>query len=96
MFKPFWLFTVTNILRGAGNVVVSTSIWHASGPVSIPGQGKHGIFGVNIRLSTLGTCELENHINVGPVPVCDVKEPLRTTSTLAVTTLSASIERSAW
>jgi hypothetical protein len=40
--------------------------------------------------------ELENHINVGPVSIWDVKEPMRTTSTLAVTSLSASIERSAW
>ena len=38
----------------------------------------------------------ENHVNVGPVSIWDVKEPLRTTSTLAVTILSASIERSAW
>ena len=36
------------------------------------------------------------HVNVGPVLVWDVKEPLRTTSTLAVTTLSASIERLTW
>ena len=40
--------------------------------------------------------ELENHVNAGPVSVWDVKEPLRTTSTLAVTTLSASTETSAW
>ena len=33
---------------------------------------------------------------VSPVSVWDVKEPLRMISTLAVTTLSASIERSAW
>ena len=40
--------------------------------------------------------ESENHVNVGPVSIWDVKEPLRTTSTLAVTILSASIGRSAW
>ena len=32
----------------------------------------------------------ENHVNVGPVSIWDVKEPLRTTSTLAVTILSDS------
>jgi len=47
-------------------------------------------------LSTLGI-ELENHINVGPVSFWEVKkEPMRMTSTLAVTTLSARIERSPW
>ena len=40
--------------------------------------------------------KLENQINIGPISVWDVKEPLSTTGTLAVTTLSASIERSAW
>jgi len=34
--------------------------------------------------------ESENHVNVGPVSIWDVKEPLRTTSTLAVTILSDS------
>ena len=36
--------------------------------------------------------ELENHNNVGPVSIWDVKEPLRTASILPATTLSASIE----
>ena len=40
--------------------------------------------------------ESENRVNVDPVSIWDVKEPLRTTSTLAVTTLSASIEGSTW
>ena len=40
--------------------------------------------------------ESENHVNVGRVSIWDVKEPLRTTSTLAVTIFSASIERSVW
>ena len=40
--------------------------------------------------------ESDNHVNVSPVSIWDIKEPLRTTSTLAVTTLSANIERSAW
>ena len=35
--------------------------------------------------------ESENHINVYPVSIWDLKEPLRTTNTLAVTILSASI-----
>ena len=76
--------------------MVSTSTWHAGGLGSIPGHGRHGMFGVK----PLGICiphESENHINVSPVSIWDVKEPLslRTTSTLAVTTLSARIERSA-
>jgi len=41
-------------------------------------------------------CELENNVNVGLVSIWDVKEAQRTTSTLAVTILGASIERSAW
>ena len=40
--------------------------------------------------------ESVNHVNVGPVSIWDVKEQLRTTSTLAVTVLGATIERSAW
>ena len=39
--------------------------------------------------------ELINHVNVGPIPIWHKKEPLRMTSTLRVTTLGASIERSA-
>ena len=34
--------------------------------------------------------ESENHVNAGPVSIWDVKEPLRTTSTLAVTILGDS------
>jgi len=37
-------------------------------------------------------CELENRVNVSHVSILDVKEPLRMASTLAVTTLSASIK----
>ena len=74
------------IMRGVGGVVITTSAWH-------PGDG---VFGIKTWLSTSGTVESENHVNVGPVSLWDVKEPLRTTSTLAVTTLSASIYRSAW
>ena len=85
--------------RGAGSVVVSTSAWHTGGPGSIPGHGRDDIFGGKTWLKTLGTIciphELGNHVNVGPVSIWDIKEPLRT-STLAVTTLSANIERSAW
>ena len=75
--------------------MVSTSAWHAtdaSSPGSIPGEDRHGIFGVKIWLLTLGTvfpCESENHVNVGPVSIWDVKEPLRTTRTLAVTTFTS-------
>ena len=67
-----------------------------------PGQGRHVVFGIKKPDSTYGDCERiphesENHINVGPISIRDVKEPLRTTSTLAVTTLlltlSASTER---
>ena len=68
----------------------------AGGTGSIPGTGSCDI---QIWLQHWGLCvprESENHVNVGPVSIWDVKEPLRTTSTLAVTILSASIERSAW
>ena len=42
--------------------------------------------------------ESDNHVIVGTVSIWDVKEPLRvrTTSTLAVTIITASIERPAW
>ena len=39
--------------------------------------------------------ESEDHVNIGSVSIWDEYEPLRMTSTLAVTTLNASIERSA-
>ena len=68
------------LLRGTYTVVVSTSAWHADA---------HYFFLYDIKswVSTLGTCELDNHINFSPVSIWD-KEPLRTTSTLAVTTLT--------
>ena len=40
--------------------------------------------------------ESENHVNVGCVLMWDIKEPVRTTSTLTMSTLSACVERSAW
>ena len=58
-------------------------------------RSRHGIFYVKTWLSTLGTVyilrESENH-----VLIWDIKEPMRTISTLAVTTISTNIERSAW
>ena len=48
------------------------------------------------HMGTVYPLRIQNHVNVGPVSVWDVKESLRMTSILAVTTLSASIERSAW
>ena len=73
-----------------GGVVVSTSAFDADRTSSIPGTGSCDI---KLWLSTLGTVSLvnresENHVNVGPVSIWDVKEPLRKTSTLAVTILS--------
>ena len=53
----------------------------------MPGHGRHGMFGIKTWLSTLGT-ESGNHINVDTASVWDVKEPLRTTSIVAMTTLS--------
>ena len=41
-------------------------------------------------------CESENHVDVGPVSIWHVIEPLRTTSTLSAITLNASIERWTW
>ena len=40
--------------------------------------------------------ESEKHVIVDSVSLLDAKDPRMTTSTLAVTILSASIERSAW
>ena len=85
--------TLSHIVESAGGVVVVTSACHAAdagGTGSIPGIGNCDI---NIWLSTLGTVylrESENHVNVGPVSIWEVKDPLRTTSTLAVTILSDS------
>ena len=70
--------------------MISTSAWHASDLGSIPSHGRHGIFGVKKWLSTLS---LVNRVNVGFILIWDLKEPLRMTSTLAVTILSVSIER---
>jgi len=58
--------------------------------------GMYGIYGVNLALN-IGDCvplicESENHIKVGPISVWDIKEPVRMTSTLTVTTLRATIE----
>ena len=80
-------------LRGACSVVVSTSAWLVGGPGSVPGHGM--VFGVKTWLSTLATCilhESEKHVNVGPVLVWGVKEPLRT---VTVATYSVSIDKSA-
>ena len=72
--------------------MVTTSAFDAGRTGSIPGTGSC----VEISGSQhWGLCiprESENHVNVGPVSIWDVKEPPRTTSTLAVTILSASIE----
>ena len=88
----------TNTLKiGAGSVEITASAWHAGGVGSVPNAA--GMFGIQPGSRRWERCiprESENHLNVGPVSIYDVKEPLRTTSTLVVTTLSASIERSAW
>ena len=69
--------------------VFGTSAWHIGGPGSTPSHVRHGIFGVKIWLSTSGTVcilhESENHDNVGPISIWDVKEPHRTTSILVET-----------
>ena len=77
--------------------MVTTSASDAGGTGSIPGSGSCDI---KIWLSTLSLAtaigrlciprESENHVNVGPVSIWDVKETLRTTSTLAVSILSDS------
>ena len=65
-----------------------------------PGYGRNGrIYGVKPGSQHRGLFiprDSENHFNVGQVSIWYIKEPLWTTSTLAVTTLSVSIERSAW
>ena len=70
--------------------MVITSAWHAGSQSAILGQGRHG----NILCKNLVL--ILKTVTHGPVSVMDVKEPLRTTNTLAVTTLSFSIEMSAW
>ena len=69
--------------------MVTTSACHAADAGrtgSIPGTGScdWGHWGLCIPR------ESENPVNVGSVSIWDVKEPLRTTSTLAVTILSDS------
>ena len=47
----------------------------------------------------MGLCiphESENHVNISPISILNVKEPQRTTSTLAVTPLNVSTERLVW
>ena len=73
------------IIESAGGVVVTTSACHAGGTGSIPGTGT-----CDIKNLALNIGESQNHVNVGPVSIWDVKEPLRPTSTLAVTILSDS------
>ena len=72
--------------RDNASLEVSTSAWHAGSLVLIPSQGRHGIFGVTTWLSTLGTVSLVNR-RMMLMSVGDIKEPLRTTSALAVTRL---------
>ena len=43
-------------LRGAEDVSVSTSAWHAGGPGSILGHGRHGIFGIKTLAFHIGDC----------------------------------------
>ena len=78
-----------------GSVMVSTSTLHDRVLSSRPGPGM-GMFGVKTWLSTLGDCVslVNGMITLMSVPshlIGDVKEPLRMTCTLAVTTLIASI-----
>ena len=75
----------------SGGVVVTTPASDAGGTGSIPGTGSCDL--KKSGSQHWGLCiprESENHVNVGAVSVWDVKEPLRTTSTLAVTILSDS------
>ena len=76
------------------SVVVSTSVRPAVGPGSIAGMVYLPLKSCSQCVGLCIPCESENHINVGPILIWDVKEPWRMTSTLAVTTLSARIERS--
>ena len=85
--------------RGTDSVVVSKSLWYADSLVQYPVTADMVYLVLKPGSRHWGLSipqELENHVNVGPVSIWDVKEPLRMTSTLAVTTLSASIERSTW
>jgi len=67
---------------------------------SIPSRSRHGIYGAHLSLNTglCIPCESENHGNVGHISTWDINEPLRvrTCISLAMSTLSANLERSAW
>ena len=69
------MFTIYIII----SVVVTTSACHVGGKGSIPGTGSCDIKTWLSILGTVYTCESENHVNVGPVSIWDVKEPMRTT-----------------
>ena len=71
--------------------MVNTSAWHAGSLGSI---GRHSIFGVKTWLSTLGILNRLITLMSVPSQFGRKKETMRTTSTLAVIILSASIERS--
>ena len=45
-----------NVIGREDGVVVSTSAWHASGPGSVPGHGRHGTFGVKNLGLNIGDC----------------------------------------
>ena len=69
--------------------MVATHASHAGDTGSIPGTGSCHLDKSGSQ--HWGLCihrESENHVNVGPVSIWDVKEPLRTTSTMPVTILS--------
>ena len=78
-------------------ILVSTSAWRPAARVQYLTRQACYIWckflAVNIGnvTGTVYPYALENHINVSPILVWYVKESLRTTSTLAVTTLIASI-----
>ena len=76
--------------ESAGDVVVTTSAYHAGRTGSIPGTGSCDIKSGSQHWGLCIPRESENHVNVGPISIWDVKEPLRMTSTLAVTILSDS------
>ena len=85
-----------------GSVLVSTSALLGRVLMSRPGPGL-GMFGVKTWLSIIiiGDCVslVVRMLTLMSVPshlIGDVKEPLRTTCTLAVTILNGSIETSAW
>ena len=90
-----------NIFISAGSVVVSTSVLSVMLAARVQYLVTAGMVHLILKPGSQhwGQCiprELENQVNVGPVLIWDVKEPLRKTSTLAVTISSASIEMSVW